>query len=192
MLISFTDEEINKLKVFSSRAQALRNRKLVKDGLPKVSIQTHVGRRISYEPNFPDEEDFRSLLIEVRTFYLQREPNNFYHVCGILNRRLGEAKLKEHIKHIKKDFEIALQDTSIGIIDNNKQLTSEDILKLWLNAKYFHSNQNKEKYFKQITSLPLSGEPYLKFELIATVFSLIRCILALSEIIEQVLDNVNK
>lgn len=191
MLMSFTDEELNKLKVFLSRAQSLRNRRLVKDGLPKVSIETHVGRRIGHVTNFPDEEDFRSLLIEIRTFILKKEPNNFDRVCEILNGKLKTHEQEEQFEHIRKTYEEALKETYIFHLAD-RQVTDEEILDLWLNAKYFHTVEKMEKLYNEIMGEPLFAEPHLKYVLISTVFFLTRCILALSEIIEQVLEDVNK
>lgn len=191
MSISFTDEEINKLKVFLSRAQILRNRRLVKDGLPKVAIETHVGRRLGHVTNFPDEEDFRSLLMDVRTFILKREPNNLKTICEILEGKLKNSEQRKQFMHIKKTYQTGLEETSIFDF-NDKPLADEEILDLWLNAKYFHTDQEKEKLFNEIINGSIFGEPHFKFVLITTAFFLTRCILDLSRIIDQVLEGVNK
>lgn len=184
MIKDLTEKEKLELESFLKRSQELKERRLISNGLPKVSIQIDVGKTIGYTTNFPDEEDFRSTLIAVRTFVLNDEPNNFYHICNVLYQKIKNDELRGQLTQIRGDFKSVLEEPFVHIIYGDQHFIPQDILNLWLNAYYFHTDETKEKLFKQIVEFDYY---FVKYSLFVTVFGLIRCILALRTIIETLM-----
>ncbi|GEM_PF-3661947 len=188
MIDGLTDEENNCIRLFLKRANELRERRVIKDKFPGFSLSfKHENEELKFEENFPDEEDFRSLLLDLRTFVLNDEPNSFYHICNILYKKSNDEQFKEGVSLVRSKFRQALDQSSMIFKCNGVELNPEDILNYWLNGHYFHSDPEKEKQFKQMENVM----PFLKYLLLFTVFHLIKCIIALSDILSIKLDDLS-
>ncbi|MCJ7459770.1 MAG: hypothetical protein MUP17_12390 [candidate division Zixibacteria bacterium] len=179
------EEEKQKLKVFLYRAQELKNRRLFKDGYPKHFLEVYIGKKIGYKTIFPDEDDFRSMLIDFRTFLLQDEPNHFYSICNLLHTKLESDELKKQIAEIRASFKTALEESYIGQTFIDKEFNPEENLHYWLNELLFHTGQKKNVISNRFNE---SKRPLLKYDFVTTVLDLSEYIFTLSTVISQILQ----
>lgn len=186
-LTNISEDEVKRLESFVQRADELLQRRIFKKGLPKTKLSWGFqAQPETIKSEFPDEEDFRSALLDLRLFYMTREDIQFYRVSGTLCKTLADDTLREHVKSIREIYKQNLEGCPLGIrINGKKQLTGEKVLDMYFNGRYFHPDEdksNKLSYFEDRVF-----PEYLKYNLISVVKQMVLCIRELKIIIEEAL-----
>jgi len=134
----------------------------------------------------PDEEQITFFLSKYRFFYLKKEPTHFYKICNILEKNVRDKKQKESIRSIRKIYKRILEGgTGFVFSDKLKSKQSpEENIDLWFNAFYFHSDKDKKE---QLEKLRKEYGYAQKFVLIRDIWSLVRLLEQLDEIVKEVI-----
>ncbi|MBO8128972.1 MAG: hypothetical protein H0Z39_07210 [Peptococcaceae bacterium] len=184
--------EKRSLTTFCDRAKALMSRRMLKNGLPKIELKETISLNpptFECEATLPDEEEFRSFLIDLRTFISEKEPNYFYKVYNILHRKLNDKALKDKLVLVRKEFSQALKQGPISIINGTKKYTPKYIINLYLNGRYFHDDEEKRIELEELEH-SLGGEAELKFIFHECARKLIKCIYILHQLIRENVNNL--
>lgn len=160
MLTEFTTIELKKpddefwelLESFKHRAGDLYEyRKSVNWG----RITTHIGihsDKPSIKGDLPGRIKLEALYMRYRLFILNNEKSNYRR---FLNKLSGVARnefVTLYVKYAQKEFfKCLVIDTAF--IKANKKYTSEQIIDLWFNAHYFHSDDSKDIKLKELVSI---------------------------------------
>jgi hypothetical protein len=129
---------------------------------------------------FPEAE-FVRLLVAVRLVYMERENGNFFKINNIL-RRYGDEDLLSEAELIRTRWNDALSHGyDLVFIPKNatsqqkaQQFSPEDVLKTFLNADYFHQDEDRSFDLERLEKLGPIGTHFLH----VTVWNLTRLILA--------------
>lgn len=94
----FNANALAQFHVYAQRAAELRTRRYWRHDL-KHSVRGtfEVDGVVSAETEFPDNEDFRSLLSNFRLFYMYKEDTHFPSACQTLSRGVEDPNLRKHI-----------------------------------------------------------------------------------------------
>jgi hypothetical protein len=135
-----------RLEFFAARANELRELRLVRDGMrSKFSLSWNViSKQLAYRAIQPDEEDLRSFLLLFRQFISDREPIFINRIFNDCLRFLDSSELKEQLTKAKDEWKRLFQGMgAIQMVVDNRKLTGEYVLDLWINGHYFHSDSDK-------------------------------------------------
>ncbi len=163
-------DELKKIRMFKIRAEKLLSNTLVRDG-----FKSSADFRINDEgPSFssfqlPSDEAFESLLMRFRHFWHKREPCNIFNILNIVNRYVPDAR--SSTQSLKKSWEKGLF-YSTSIIIEDVPITSEKLIDLWLNAEFFHNDQDKQTELDNLIDKinSISPDPdFAKFLLIGSI-----------------------
>jgi len=179
---------------FVNRANQLFTTRLLKNGIPKISVNIKYERDkgLSQRGQFPDEEDFRSMLLSLRLFYMQKSKVNFYRIYNIVYQQTTDKKKQNGLASIRAAYAKALQRYpmprgKITIKLRSHQYSPEEIIELWLNVNYFHVDlDNAKKEFDAL--IKLAGVPFLRFLMQDTAYRLASCVQALNLFIQTELN----
>lgn len=105
-------------------------------------------------------------------------------ILNIAKRHAPDGK--EFFASLKNQWNMAIFGGKLNMSFNNKPLTANYIFDLWLNAHYFHNNQEKQRELAQLTST-LTPE-FVKFLLANAVTECCKLIL----ILNHTLENLNE
>jgi len=135
----------------------------------------------------PDEEQITFFLNKYRFFYLKKEPTHFYKICNILEKNVSDKEQKESIRSIREMYRKILEGgTGFVFPDKLKSEQSpEENIDLWFNAFYFHSDKDKKE---QLEKLRKKYGYTQKFVLIRDIWSLVRLLELLDEIVKEVIN----
>ena len=189
MTIKISESEFNTLKIYFQKAEELSNSRILQNGTPNISLtfRADVDKGFKESGKFPDEEDFRSMLMSLRVFYMNKEKISFFKVVNIIYKRLDDEEKKTILKSIRKIFSNALKGTArpgaFKIIYNKHQYTPQEIFDLFLNSVYFHTSEDKITEFNNL-KISMGVNP-IRFVMQDTVYILAECILHLKEFIEN-------
>lgn len=139
-----TDDHLKILKSFHSKAAELRESALLKKRFStKLTIKMNQINGFSMEVQEPDETDLRSYLLSFRQFFLDGEPvflNRVYNIC------LMHLKHEPYKKYLVKSREIwkhTFRQAGIPLLIDNKEISPEYAMKLFLYGHYFHTDSEK-------------------------------------------------
>lgn len=140
-----TTNEANDLKAFCKKIAELENSNAIK----KCSDNTRVllclreedGKSVNYVKHIPEEEDTDRLIRIIRQLLMQREKDNYYHICNIL---LKNNLKTEEIKKLKSYWTEILKPSQkqIGLFYDDKMLTNEEIIKIFLYGGFIHTEDD--------------------------------------------------
>ncbi len=134
----------------------------------------------------PTEEQIESFLARFRAFYMKGEPTYFLRICDILYTSIEDDKKKEEIVYLRATYnKILNKGSGFGFYINKNKISPDHNINLWLNAYYFHSDDEKRKQLKDLQNLP--GDIAKAF-LILEIMSLVRVIVFLNNIVKEILS----
>lgn len=94
----FSAEVLAQFQTYAQRAAELRTRRYWRHDLThSVRGTFEVGGGVSAQTEFPDNEDFRSLLPNFRLFYMSKEETHFPGTCRVLSRGVEDPSLRTHV-----------------------------------------------------------------------------------------------
>lgn len=185
-----SSEDRTKMRLFVRKAEEVaRILKRVKADCPKPGI------RISWKTprssvwctqNFPEEDLLRSLLMAVRSLYAQGEPICFPRICNGLWKYLdaNDQIVVDNLRAAYKRVLNHIGPRDIFLKYKDEKLMPHEILDLYINARYFHTEE--EKVFK-LEHVEDSDIPIAKWLMICTVTSLAEIFVALNGVIAKYL-----
>ena len=141
---TFTDREIETLRLYLDQHEELARSKPLREGFPcGFSIKGERGSDIQVTATLPDNVTLGILLHRLRPFILQNEPASFTVVSAIVGRRVDNPHLRQflgcqHMLYDGRDFQHAVR-----IVSNEVVVNSEKVLCDWLNSHEYHRDPDK-------------------------------------------------
>ena len=182
---TLTPEEWRCLAEFKRRAAELRAAKVfsTRDVL-KASISVSEGDGFKVDvTGLPDEDALRSLLVTFRLFFLNDEPSNFRRVVNILTKHTKHDALRVYLGQLRDRWKGALFRSAMFLHLDDGVVDAERILDVWLNAHYFHGDQEKEQ---ALEALKASLTPDLiRYMLVDAVVERSRVVFTLHSMLEN-------
>lgn len=134
-----------------------------------VNIKYEKGNGIHTVFKGPDIKTVKAFLLDFRPFILNDEPVNFDYISNTAYQLASDITTRENIAKSKKTWGDLLErrrETSIGglrlQIDGQKLLSQEN-LDMWLNAEFFHLDDEKRDLMERISSNPMGQLSYFVF-----------------------------
>ena len=185
--IQLSENEWEKLNLFLRRFEQLERTRFYSN--PKLkNIQYKIkgekvdkGFQTRFEIKVPDEETIKSFLLSFRVFYMEGEHTNFYSIYNLLYKKILDKKVRNDLATIRSNYTKALNTSFISINFLGKSYLPKDIVDLWFNAEYFHTDIEKVKELDKIVISP--GKSLFFYLLIDAVITLTNQISMLKEII---------
>ena len=185
--IQLSENEWDKLNLFLRRFEQLERTRFYSN--PKLkNIQYKIkgekvdkGFQTRFEIKVPDEETIKSFLLSFRVFYMEGEHTNFYSIYNLLYKKILDKKVRNDLATIRSNYTKALNTSFTSINFLGKSYLPKDIVDLWFNAEYFHTDIEKVKELDKIVISP--GKSLFFYLLIDAVITLTNQISMLKEII---------
>lgn len=132
-------------KHFHRTARKLRESRLLKEKFTIGFTLTlgQAGPQVTVTQ--PDETDLKAYLTTFRQFIMQTEPTYMGDIYTLLQQHLKDEKLKGYLAKSQGFWQNAHDRASFGMIYNKKQVSPQQILKLFLYGDIFHGDLEKEK-----------------------------------------------
>lgn len=152
-LENLKDEELRDILLFKERAINLANAQHRYNKLPASTISFDTtGNPINFEANMPDEDEIINIAVKYRFFYGNKEPTKFEKIANLIRRKAKDEWAINYIDHIKMWHKQAMKnfDTSNAL---GHPISNKEILNLWFNSKFFHSDFQKQEKLENINHI---------------------------------------
>jgi hypothetical protein len=183
----FEPTEIELLRRFVQFVDSVRNTKLVLRGMPVITNMNLIGMKFTCSPY--DNSELHELLHVLRPLILQDEATSFNNVAGILGKRFSNQIFRAHLKLQRKVFEDGEFNLYMQISLNDRSLFNDSTLKLWLNGKQYHTDEENAETWGGIESA-LNTENTRAF-VISQLHSKVKALFNLQHTSKLVLGKVN-
>jgi hypothetical protein len=175
---------------------------LFKDGLfaLKLNLKIDVTRdTIEEELSRPLEKDTRDALLDIRKLLLKDGDAYFFKVYNSMRTSIpSNSPALQALDQIRENFSDTLQgkNSSVNISlsysrqDGNyeKHFTPEEIIGLWFNSVYFHTDYDKKEVL--VNLLQSIGQPVV-FTFLETIRSIVRCSLQMASLAHHEFKNID-
>ena len=120
-----------------------------------------------------------------RHFWLQENDScNFFSIIKIISRRVPEAR--NYTDSLTTAWKKGLFHSTTIIIDNT-ELTSKEIIDIWLNSEFFHNDVAKQlKLDHMIEQIDLVSPGLSRFLLVASICECCNVIFGLNELLNKI------
>jgi hypothetical protein len=173
----------DRLGLFVQRVEELSQRRLVRQGMnSEHTIKWDaISQQLTYQAIEPDEEDLRSFLLIFRQFISDREPVFINEVFNDCIRFLNSSQLQEYLKKARKKWKNSFRHMgAFHIVVNERNLTGEYVLDLWINGYYFHNDIYKAAELRRLLTNQL---PLVRMQFLTILTDLTRIILYVGNVI---------
>ena len=180
-----TDDDWKCIELFKKRANELIKTRILSE------LGSGISANITFKPQqpliadvkLPHDDDLRAFFSIFRFFLLKEEPCNFFRVMNIIKRRARHDQVNQAMDNIKAQWTGENRRRVMSIKYNDRELTTEFLLKLWFNAHYFHSDENKMEELQQLNDL--ISDDFSKYLLSSAIYDAANAVLSLNKSIEM-------
>src|SRR5690606_14093389 len=123
-----------------------------------------------------DENDLRSLLLDLRKFTLAKDGVQFTDICNLLLRSTSIQNILHNVTACRDQYDKLMKNQSIKLVIDGTIDENIKVLKTWFYGHYFHEEPPRKKKLSQLGI----GAQLHKFNFVQLVESLsvLSCILA--------------
>ncbi|MCA2216907.1 hypothetical protein [Jidongwangia harbinensis] len=172
-------------RLFVERTEKMKRRRIFDDGVPRIAYkQTVGGSNYRFELSAPDEEDYRSFLLDLRPFLLVGDPIHFEYVHNLLAKRLTDKALLADCRHNRKDWDRVKRGHEAFNI-NGVSYEAIDFFQAVAYGDIFHVDADKRAW---LATLPQSVQDWARFNLYSVGLNAARVISPQANLIRTALE----
>ncbi len=179
----FTRRELNRFRQFRRALGALRDRGMVREWPPKLSVDLF-GTDFT-DLRGVDEEYLRSFLTALRQFTMDKKDVHFLSICNILLRGSVSVNLRRWVAHARAAWQ-ASHESSIGISLNGKVFPLIEILDLLSYSDIVHRDPDN---LAQLEAMPKQDQVLLRMRLTALVPPMLQALNIIDHMIRYIQED---
>ena len=178
-----------RLKLYVERVNELLQCRFARQGM-KYQYQIEwdaESQAMKYTADEPDEDDLRSFLLLFRHFVSDREPVFVERIFNDCFRFLSNDHLKGELQKAKSHWKQLLYRAGVmEVIVDEKTLSGEYVLNLWINGHYFHNDTEKREELSRLLGDIL---PLVRVKFISTLPYLTNVIIFVAQVVNKGLED---
>lgn len=192
--LTLSDEDKRALATFLRVTDRLRTSDLFKGGLYELDLHIHGDSRtgkLEVQLARPPEKDVRDSLYDIRMFLAESECTYVFSLCNRLYRLLEDSQATKDLNSIRELFKNVMNGfAALGIQlqskedDKPRKLRPQDMIDLWFNGEYFHSDADK---MPQLRSMRKNLGPAIEFAFLDAIRNVSQCAFCLADFIRKTL-----
>jgi hypothetical protein len=152
--------------------------------ISNISITAEAGIKLTCAPYTNSE--LHEFLHVLRPVILQKEPASFQTVSNLLYSRINNLVLSDYLKRVQSMFEHGELRGYMQISLGDQPFFDKSILKLWLNAEQYHTDEKKaDDWTKFEQSLTTENARAL---VMAQLHSKVKALMHLEDVVNLVIE----
>jgi len=160
-----------KLKRFVSIVEKIKKSRFIKKTKNlNFELKFETGKPLTQTISGYDEEDFRSVLMDLRKFFLKKDGVEFREICDLVYNDTDNQTVKDNITKCKSVYDQLLKNPVIKMLIDGKEEETDAIIKRWLYGYYIHE---QEKNIEALDKLGIGRELH-KYNFLSTIVDLIK------------------
>lgn len=184
---TFEDQDIERLRMYAALMIRVKQTALLTRGFAGITnIKWEAGAGMVFTCAPYTNPELYELLHVLRPVMLEEESASFHKTLALLGRRFKDKTFAQHQRVLRHIFEEGELSSYMQISVGGQKLLHNSILRLWLNGKQYHSDQEKREAWAELEkSLTEGNARALAIEL---VHSRVKALLLLDHLVGLVLS----
>ncbi len=163
----------------------MKKRRTFSDGVPAIKYaMTLGGPSYTFDMATPDEEDYRSFLLDLRPFLLQQEPVYFERVSADLHRRLTDERMRDDCARNRADWKRTLSGPEVFDV-NGRVYKAIDLFEMVAYSDLFHLDDSRRR---ELALLPRTLQDVARYNVYSFGLNAARVISPQANLISQALE----
>lgn len=134
-----------KIESFVSINQKIKNSRFARKTRNVIfNLNMEVGKPLEQSLSGFDEEDLRSMLIDLRKFTIKRDDVYLPYVCDLIIANTSNKKTIANIKKCKELYDKLMKEPAIKMIIESETETGNAVMNKWLYGYYIHEKQHRQ------------------------------------------------
>ncbi len=134
-----------KIEQFIAINEKVRNSRFTKETKTvSFNLSVEIGKPVEQNLGGFDEEDLRSMLMDLRKFTIKRDEVYLPDICDLVITNTSDQKTIENIQKCKSLYSQLMQEPAIKMIIESETETGKAIMDKWLYGHYIHEKQHKQ------------------------------------------------
>jgi hypothetical protein len=206
------------LKYFNEKAETLNKYKTFMKSLPERKVEFKKSPETLGKGQFegPDYESIAACVLTIRFFIQDNEPVSFRNMKAVYDQLATSQENKNDFNQIRNELNKYLKSDSPFVrpaknanpewilasdmnerftellkvfLDSGNKLTNREILYLFVYGEFAHGKEHKKEKLKQLLSSSVS-EPFAWYIFTGILIKIMRCIFAVAEINQDVINEM--
>lgn len=177
-----------KLERFVSIVDKIKNSRFV--GNTKnlnFELKFEEGKPLTQVISGYDEEDFRSVLMDLRKFFLRQDNIEFKQICNLIYQNTNEEVVKENITKCKDVYtELLGTNPVIKMLVDGEEEDTKTLIEKWLYGHYIHE---QDRNIQALAKLGV-GKELNKYLFVSAITDLIKLSVVIARNAKQVLVEI--
>lgn len=140
-------EELFRIYEFRRRVESFENamKRYYVGAIAKYAISDDPEvKKATFKANTPDLDHIQNLALKFRFFYAEREPTKLESVINLLRKRAQDEWACNYLDSVRNQYNGLMN--RCGMSDSmGHPVSNREIINLWFNSDFFHSDVNKRK-----------------------------------------------
>ena len=153
-----------RLELFRERVEVLRTTDLIKKGFGYKFTMAFGEKGVGVKITGFKEDDLRSYLTAFRHFILKNSPVYLNKIYNDLRKNVTDDEVKKMLNRNRDHWLQIHRQGAMGLTYNKKNITPEFAVNLFIKGEYFHLNEDKREFLK---NLPYPFDMYFKHQFIS-------------------------
>jgi hypothetical protein len=143
-------ERIEKFIAISEKVRSSKFRRDVDGKTIGWHLNFQAGQGIQQTISGFDEEDFRSVLMDLRKLLLKKDGVLFPEICDLIKANTTDPTIITEIEDCKNAYNKLMADPQVTMILNGTPEKASEVLSNWLYGHYIHEEKDKEEYLAKL------------------------------------------
>ncbi|ELY1990428.1 hypothetical protein SL034_005578 [Vibrio harveyi] len=153
-LSTLSERELSSILEFKKRAEefevALKRYSVVAMASHQRSDDVET-RKSTFKANTPELDHLYLLSLKFRFFYAEKERTRFETVIGILRKSAKDEWARNYLDRVSAQYRGIMNRAEMSK-EMGHPVSNKDMIKLWFNSEFFHSDLDKRESLENINS----------------------------------------
>ncbi len=138
-------QDKERIEQFISINEKIKNSRFVRE-TKSISFNLRVGVGKPLEQNLSgfDEDDLRSMLMDLRKFTIKRDDVYLPQICDLLINHSSDQTTIKNIEKCKDLYNQLMKEPAVKMIIESDTESGKSVLDKWLYGHYIHEKQHKQ------------------------------------------------
>ena len=179
-------EDLEAIRMFLERVHRVEATSIVRQQVgSELQISWQQGEPMRFQSTEPNEESLGALLLVLRPLVVLGESINLRAIFDIGERRLQSDNHRRALREAREAWRTAQRRGIFALRINERDLSPEYVMRLWINGYYFHAEPTLEA---ELRGLAGPGQVLSRHVFLDYVYRALDCVIWTASVLEDAIN----
>jgi len=179
-------DDLEAIRMFLERVQRVEGNSIVRQQVgSQLQVSWRQGEPLRFQSTEPNEESLGALLLVLRPLVVLGESINLGAIFDIGERRLRTDDHRRALREGREAWRIAQRKGMLALRINERDLSPEYVMRLWINGYYFHAEPALEA---ELRGMAGPGRTLSKHVFLDYIYRALECVIWTASVLQDAID----